>query len=418
MISFQRNDTLAWQQAYREMLIALTGRRFRVASLLVVLIVFLDGLAQYFIQPELFYQLFWTRFVTITAMFLLFLLIHLDRLTRFAIYFSFLGILVVAADIEAAIIATGGYQSPFQAGLVLLILAVGLLFPYSFGQMMIAAFMVWLIYLFPLDAQDISDSRSEDAFFLQAFFLFCATLLALTASFMTSRLRKHEYIGRLALQAEREKSESLLLNILPESIAARLKNGEEHIADNHDSVTVMFADIVGFTPLAENLQSTQLVILLNDVFSLFDQLAKIHGVEKIKTIGDAYMVVGGVPIFNADHASAIADMALEMLQSIEDYNQHQGSALAIRIGINSGPVVAGVIGRQKFSYDLWGDTVNTASRMESHGRSGCIHVTESTYRQLRDSYKFDRRESVEIKGKGLMQTYFLRGKIKEEGTDC
>jgi len=129
MISFQRNDTSAWQQAYREMLITLTRSRFRVTSLLVVLIVFLDALVQYFIQPELFYQLFWTRFVTITAMLLLFLLIHLDRLARFAIYFSFLGILVVAADIEAAIMATGGYQSPFQAGLLLLVVAVGLLFP-------------------------------------------------------------------------------------------------------------------------------------------------------------------------------------------------------------------------------------------------------------------------------------------------
>jgi adenylate cyclase len=414
MISLKRNDISTWQEAYQDMLIALTCRRFRVTSLLVVLIVFLDALVQYFIQPDLFYGLFWTRLVTITAMLLLFLLIHFEHFSRLAIYFSFLGILVVAADIEAAIIATGGYQSPFQAGLVLLVVAVGLLFPYSFSQMMIAAFTVWLVYLLPLDDRNISISRSEDAFLLQAFFLFCATLLALTASFMTSRLRKHEFIGRLALQAEQEKSERLLLNVLPEPIAARLKNGEKHISDNYDSVTVMFTDIVGFTPLAEQLQSNQLVTLLNDVFSRFDQLAKKYGVEKIKTIGDAYMVVGGVPIVDTGHATAIAEMALEMLQSVEDYNQQQGSALTIRIGINSGPVVAGVIGRQKFSYDLWGDTVNTASRMESHGAPGCIHVTESTYRQLRNSYEFDRCEPVEIKGKGLMQTYFLQGKIEDE----
>lgn len=414
MISFHNNETAAWQDAYQEMLIALTGKRFRVASLLVVLIVFLDAMVQYFVQSALFYQLFWTRLVTITAMLLLFLLIHNKYLARFAIYFSFLGILVITADIEAAIITTGGYQSPFQAGLVLLIVGVGLLFPYSVKQMMIAASMVWLVYLFPLDSQNFTISSSENAFYLQAFFLFCATLLALTASFMASRLRKQEYIGRLALQAEQEKSESLLLNVLPEPIATRLKNGEGHISDSYDSVTVLFADIVGFTPLAERLQSKQLVSLLNDIFSRFDRLARQYGVEKIKTIGDAYMVVGGVPIHDAHHATAIADMALEMLQSIKDYNRHQGSDLAIRIGINSGPVVAGVIGQQKFSYDLWGDTVNTASRMESHGASGCIHVTESTYRHLQHTYLFNQRESIEIKGKGLMQTYFLQGKIMAE----
>jgi class 3 adenylate cyclase len=198
------------------------------------------------------------------------------------------------------------------------------------------------------------------------------------------------------------------LNILPEEIANRLKRGDSTIADTFAEVTVLFADIVGFTQLSSRVSPTELVSLLNDIFSTFDRLADKHGLEKIKTIGDAYMVVGGLPIPRSDHAEAIAEMALDMQEAITDFSNTQNQDFSIRIGINSGPVVAGVIGIKKFIYDLWGDTVNTASRMESHGKPGCIHVTSATYQILQNKYLFDSRGAIEVKGKGEMNTYLLK----------
>jgi class 3 adenylate cyclase len=215
-------------------------------------------------------------------------------------------------------------------------------------------------------------------------------------------------LGELA--AERAKSERLLLNVLPESVADRLKESEEVIADGFASATVLFADIVGFTPLAQELAPAETVALLDRVFAGWDGLADRHGVEKIKTIGDAYMVAGGLPRPRHDHVEAIADMALEMGTEVRRRAAPSGSTLEVRIGIDTGPVVAGVIGRAKFSYDLWGDTVNTASRMEHHGLPGAIQVTERVYERLRGRYELRRRGTIEVKGKGPMTTYLLLGK--------
>lgn len=210
------------------------------------------------------------------------------------------------------------------------------------------------------------------------------------------------------LETEKEKSERLLLNILPSPIAERLKEEEQVIADSFPEVTVLFADIAGFTPLSASLPPTKLVQLLNEIFSAFDALVEKHKLEKIKTIGDAYMVVGGLPYPQPNHAIAIAEMALDMQRVIEDFNQRHQTNLNMRIGINTGPVVAGVIGTKKFIYDLWGDTVNTASRMESHGIIGEIQITDSTYQQLRHKYIIEKRGVIEVKGKGDMKTYLLK----------
>ena len=213
------------------------------------------------------------------------------------------------------------------------------------------------------------------------------------------------------LQAEQEKSERLLLNVLPKEIADRLKETEGIIAERFPEVTVLFADIVGFTPLAGRMEPEAVVELLDELFVRFDDLAVRHGLEKIKTIGDAYMVAGGLPTPREDHAGAVAEMALDMRDAVEDVAAKSGHPLTVRIGIDSGPVVAGVIGRAKFSYDLWGDTVNMASRMESHGVSGAIQVTERTYEWLRDRYRFEERGTIQIKGKGEMRTYLLAGRV-------
>ncbi len=212
-----------------------------------------------------------------------------------------------------------------------------------------------------------------------------------------------------ALRLEQEKSDRLLLNILPQAIAERLKQDQSIIADTFAEVTVLFADIVGFTQISSQISPQELVSLLNEIFSTFDRLAQKHGLEKIKTIGDAYMVVGGLPMPRHDHAEAIAQMALDMQQAISDFSHTHNQNFSIRIGINSGPVVAGVIGIKKFIYDLWGDTVNTASRMESHGLPGKIQVTPATYERLQDKYLWESRGTIEVKGKGEMNTYFITG---------
>ncbi len=218
--------------------------------------------------------------------------------------------------------------------------------------------------------------------------------------------RRH---AEAALREARKRSELLLLNVLPQAVAERLKLGQRTIAESFEAVTVLFADLVDFTEFSTQTSPTELVELLNQIFSKFDQLAEYHRLEKIKTIGDAYMVVAGLPTPRPDHAQAVAQMALDMQAAIAQFNTETGKAFQIRIGINSGPVVAGVIGIKKFSYDLWGDTVNTASRMESHGLPGCIQVTTATYDLLQDQYLFEERGSVQVKGKGEMTTYLLTG---------
>ncbi|MFM1944426.1 MAG: hypothetical protein RI897_3408 [Verrucomicrobiota bacterium] len=231
----------------------------------------------------------------------------------------------------------------------------------------------------------------------------------LNACLEKKRLRDQERAFFEQLQVEREKSEHLLRNILPVSIAERLKAGETTIADAFEDVTVLFADLVEFTKLAAVVPAPQLVSLLNEVFSQFDWLAELHGVEKIKTIGDAYMVVGGLPVAREDHAEAVAAMALDMLKVAARVEVPGGGRIGLRLGISTGPVVAGIIGSKKFIYDLWGDTVNLASRMESQGELGRIHVSASTYEQLRGRYAFEERGMMEIKGRGQMSTYFLKG---------
>lgn len=225
-----------------------------------------------------------------------------------------------------------------------------------------------------------------------------------------TRIKTH-----LDLKREQERSESLLLNILPAPIAARLKAGESNIADGYAEASILFADIVGFTRMASQISPKQLVVILNALFSRFDQLTAQFGVEKIKTIGDAYMVSAGVPVPRPDHAEAMAEMAFAMLAALREHNQEFGSAMQVRIGIASGPVVAGVIGLKRFIYDLWGDTVNLASRMESHGIPGAIQVSAETRNRLQGHYALEARGEIEIKGLGPTPAWLLREKIAVQG---
>ena len=213
-----------------------------------------------------------------------------------------------------------------------------------------------------------------------------------------------------ALRIEKERSERLLLNILPKEIVSRLNGGETVIADQLSNVTILFSDLVGFTKLSSRLSAADLVRLINELFSEFDRLALELGIEKIKTIGDAYMSVGGLPEPRADHAHAVADMALAMIEVVERMNCELATPLQMRIGIHSGDVVAGVIGTHKFAYDIWGDAVNIASRMESHSLPNRIQVSAATHRHIHERFRLEPHGSVDVKGKGPMETYFLLGR--------
>ncbi len=239
------------------------------------------------------------------------------------------------------------------------------------------------------------------------------------SSLEKKRLRDLDREHILELQREKEmlhieqmKSEKLMLNILPKPIADRLKKGEKNIAGSYPEVTVLFSDLVGFTKMSAKKTAPELVKLLNDIFSRFDKRAELLGLEKIKTIGDAYMAVGGLPIPRSDHAEIVADMALGMYQDLADFNQANQQEIQMRIGIHSGPVVAGVIGFTKFSYDLWGNTVNTASRMESTSGNGRIQVSAITHELLKEHFVLEERELIKCKGLGPMLTSYVNGRIQ------
>jgi adenylate cyclase len=215
------------------------------------------------------------------------------------------------------------------------------------------------------------------------------------------------------LRAEQAKAESLLLNILPQSIAKRLQVETRTIADQFGSASILFADVVDFTPLADRLPPTEVVALLDRLFSHFDVLAEHYGVEKIKTIGDCYMVAAGVPLPRSDHARVLALMALDMQAAMSSVDEVGPLGLELRVGINSGPVVAGVIGRKRFLYDLWGDAVNTASRMESHGTPGRIQITRATKELLAGQFDYERRGTIPVKGKGEVEAWYLVGRKED-----
>jgi class 3 adenylate cyclase len=259
-------------------------------------------------------------------------------------------------------------------------------------------FLIWM-----LDKQAPLDVD----FFRSLSILAIANLFGMITCYQHEQSMRREFVALRMLGHERQRSERLLLNVLPEAIALRLKSSEESIADHCDAVTVLFADIVGFTPLSTSKSPQELVRLLDRIFSEFDTLADCHGLEKIKTIGDAYMAAAGVPKPSANHGPAAAWMALDTLDAINRVAAETGESLSIRIGLHSGPVVAGVIGSKKFIYDMWGDTVNTASRMESHGLPNRIQCSEATMDLLGDRFCLSYRGPIQIQGKGEMKTYFI-----------
>jgi len=232
----------------------------------------------------------------------------------------------------------------------------------------------------------------------------------MNASLTNKRLHDLEQAYMREITAERDRADRLLLNILPAPVAEQLKRGNQKIAESFSDITVMFVDVKDFTPWAANRKPLEILEVLSAIFAAFDDLVDRYGLEKIKTIGDAYMVAGGLPIRRPDHASAVADLSLDMVQAFYQLEPVRCEALQLRIGINSGPVVAGVIGSKKFIYDLWGDTVNTASRMQSHCPTGFIQVSSATHERLKDEFVFRDQGVIQVRSKGEMVTFLLVGR--------
>ena len=313
------------------------------------------------------------------------------------------GLLLTPAALQWAV---GGYAA---SGAILLWALLSPLCALVFHgtRIAVAWFVAYALMVLLSAAQDIAAGVA-----LRQVLLYCENVLLVSSlAFFALRFFVVERDkAQASLKREQARSEALLLNILPSPIAERLKAGNQTIADGFGEVTILFADLVGFTHLSTTVSPEQLVAMLNRLFSRFDELSDRFGVEKIKTIGDAYMACAGIPIPRPDHAEAVAEMALAMRDALEQYNHEFGSTLQIRIGINTGPVVAGVIGLKKFIYDLWGDTVNLASRMESHSVPNRIQVSAATWAHLRDRYELELRGTIDIKGIGLIETYFLNGR--------
>jgi class 3 adenylate cyclase len=318
---------------------------------------------------------------------------------------------VAGLGLVGIVLATPPGVSDFHhRGLLLLIVAA-----YTFIRLrFVYATVVSLLIAVAYNVAELLAGEAPLGMVLRSdLYLLTANVIGMVACYGIEFYTRRDFVQRQLLKAEEAQVEDLLLNVLPQSVCERLKRERAWMAESFSEATILFADIAHFTELAAHVTAEEVVALLNRVFSAFDELVEKHQVEKIKTIGDAYMVVGGVPVTRPDHAEAVAELALDMLDAIRRLNALRDEPLRLRLGMHTGPVVAGVIGTKKFSYDLWGDAVNTASRMESHGLADAIHVTRSTYERLRDRFVLERRGAIEVKGKGEMVTYLLLGRRTE-----
>ena len=361
----------------------------------------------YFAEPLV--SLIDLAYILITALFL----VHLHRTHSY----SWLRASQMIAGLLAPFlftVALGGFVGSSAVILWSLITPMGALLLYDLRR----AMLWWVAYLGMIGTAGLIDpyirapNNLPDSLITTVFVLNLVAVSAIVILFLRYFLEQKEKAFRL-LRVEEEKAENLLLNILPREIAAILKNEKRTIADQYAGASILFADLVGFTPLTAEMAPVEMVELLNEIFSHFDSLVEKYDLEKIRTIGDNYMVAAGVPRPRSDHAEALARLALDMRAYLESRPSRNGRKIEFRIGINSGPVIGGVIGRKKFVFDLWGDAVNIASRMESHGVPGKIQVTQATHDLIADRFQFEHRGATTVKEKGEMQTWFLVGEKQE-----
>jgi class 3 adenylate cyclase len=380
------------------------AERRRASLTLAVPLVALFGILDAYVAPSVKVQLWLIRF----GIFLPVVVALLALTVKRPFHKASEAAVVIGVCVGGACLTAMTLIAPVHfAGILLLVFAsytfLGLRCVHAAGGALSAS-MVYVI------AAAIDERVPVAMLAINLFFLSSCNIIGTFVCYVLEQAARRDFSHTRALSEQRRMSDRLLRNVLPVSVARRLKSHFGVVADGHPDVTILFADIVGFTNYAASVAPARLVRLLDEVFTCFDRLAVIHGVEKIKTIGDAYMVAGGLGACDFDHARAVADMALDMLDAIGTVDPGDGRRLGLRIGIHTGPVVAGVIGRTKFAYDLWGDTVNVASRLEGLALPGTIQVSAATYERLCGRYDFSPRQLVEVKGRGELPCYSLRAR--------
>lgn len=384
----------------------------RTAVKLGVLIMFLFGFVDLFAMPTSLRDIVVIRYLLLGPILIGFIIYtHTSSYRKWIQPATSLASLMIGIGIIAMVIVSSPNEighTYYLFGLMPVMIFLYTTPPIIFSYAAISGWTMTICAQAPIliEPAILLDPTTRVGFLIADAFLITVNTIGTLASYQIERSARRNFVQELVIDNERRKSDRLLANILPYPVAEKLKR-QQQIADQFPEVSVLFADLVDFTVQSANLAPDELINFLNRTFSIFDRLAEKHGVEKIKTIGDNYMAVAGLPIPRPDHAQAIADMALEMLDEISRLTDPAMGRIEFRIGINTGPVIAGVVGLQKFAYDLWGDTVNTASRMESHGLPGCIQVTSAVVELLQDQYKFESRGPIQVKGKGVMTTYFL-----------
>lgn len=402
----------ALEDEYRDAQRPNKRRQLRITILIVIVLNSAFALLDPFIFSEVRGPVMFFRLVVINGALLG--LIGLSLLDYF--YKNWPALLAIAALLITAFFTTinaiGQVSEGIVAGFTLVVLGIYVLLPFYFSHGLVAGILCSIIYVL---ATVFTLEISTLAFAALVMQLITANVIGAYALYVTERLRRLDFANLRTISAERARIRDLLFRILPPPVAERLESGERDIADSVDESVVLFADIVAFTDTAARFPAERVVEFLNDLFARFDELVARHGLEKIKTIGDAYMVAGGLPWHGFDPHLAAARLALAMRASVKDLKRPDGAPVEIRIGIAVGPLLGGVIGESRFLYDVWGDTVNLASRMESSGAPGAIQVTAAFRDHLAERFIFSPRGEVQVKGKGAMATYFLEGEAGASG---
>jgi|GEM_PF-4078552 len=400
----------SWRERYRASREALVVPRLRAVSGIAFVLISLATIIDFAVDGEVLLS-HWPTRLLVASVALLGLLLSLSKKVHRDVQ-SAAGLMVLGAaavHLEGMIVLAGDTGGGFPF-LILLPPLAALLLPSTGPGVALLSVMVVVAHAVGLYFGP--DDRDARIMALELMALMSGSFIATWIAFATDAARQRDALQQAALDEARRKSDDLLQNILPEQIADRLKQTEQPIADGFAEVTILFADLVGFTPLAGALPPRRLVRELNELFTAFDEEVERRGLEKIKTIGDCYMVASGLPEPCDDHADAIVDFAMWLRDHISDWPAVEGHPMRLRIGVNTGPVVAGVIGRSKFIYDLWGDSVNVASRMESTGEPDMVQITEETRRALTPGkWSVRARESVQVKGKGIMRTWTVLGPV-------
>ena len=414
-LRFPREDERLFQVFYSK-----TSLVFSRATLLVAIVGYIVfGLADFWSLPVTYPKAWFIRYALICPVYTVVWALSfrvkwsklIPKLAGMTHLFGAVGLMVIMAIALPSEVA----HRMYFLGLVFLILAVH----FSRLRFRYATFLGWtmmFVYTLLVVSKAVVLQSSTETIFLigNLFYLSFMNVAGMFVSYMLEASARIEFLQRQALAYEKQRSESLLFSILPRKIAKRLTQNRGTIAQEYPIASILFADIANFTPLSEKLTPTELITLLNELFSEFDRLVEHHGVEKIKTIGDCYMVASGVPNPRIDHAQAIASLAIDLVRYMNNFAQKYRYPINLRIGIHSGGVVAGVIGQQKLMYDLWGDTVNTASRMESHGEVGKIQISRATYDLLGNEFICESQGEIDVKGKGKLETWHLiakRGRV-------